>query len=98
MSQADDRTVVHLLRHGEVHNPEKVLYGRLPGYKLSDLGHRMAVRLDKTQRVAHGSCSYGRHRFGRARDVDDDARLDRTRSHRCRVFVARADDDRATRR
>jgi broad specificity phosphatase PhoE len=39
-----ERTVVHLLRHGEVHNPEKVLYGRLPGYRLSDLGHQMALR------------------------------------------------------
>lgn len=38
------RTTVHLLRHGEVHNPEKVLYGRLPGYYLSDLGHLMAQR------------------------------------------------------
>jgi broad specificity phosphatase PhoE len=37
-------TVVHLLRHGEVHNPQKVLYGRLPGYRLSDLGERMAER------------------------------------------------------
>ncbi|GAA4349279.1 histidine phosphatase family protein [Angustibacter luteus] len=36
------RTVVHLLRHGEVHNPEGVLYGRLPGYHLSDRGRRMA--------------------------------------------------------
>jgi len=36
------KTVVHLLRHGEVHNPEKILYGRLSGYHLSELGHRMA--------------------------------------------------------
>ncbi|MCA0321434.1 MAG: histidine phosphatase family protein [Actinobacteria bacterium] len=36
------RTVVHLLRHGEVHNPHHVLYGRLPGYHLSALGRRMA--------------------------------------------------------
>ena len=36
------RTVVHVLRHGEVHNPEKVLYGRLPGYRLSELGVQMA--------------------------------------------------------
>ncbi|MDF5754950.1 histidine phosphatase family protein [Spongiactinospora sp. TRM90649] len=35
-------TVVHLLRHGEVHNPGGVLYGRLPGYHLSDTGRRMA--------------------------------------------------------
>ncbi|MBK9475030.1 MAG: histidine phosphatase family protein [Tetrasphaera sp.] len=36
------RTVVHLLRHGEVDNPGHILYGRLPGYHLSDLGRRMA--------------------------------------------------------
>lgn len=40
----DERTVVHLLRHGEVYNPEGVLYGRLPGYVLSDLGQVMATR------------------------------------------------------
>jgi len=39
-----ERTVVHLLRHGEVHNPEKILYGRLAGYRLSDLGESMAER------------------------------------------------------
>ena len=38
-------TVVHLLRHGEVHNPEGVLYGRLPGYHLSELGRAMADRV-----------------------------------------------------
>lgn len=36
------RTTVHMVRHGEVYNPERVLYGRLPGYGLSDLGHEMA--------------------------------------------------------
>ena len=39
-----ERTVVHLLRHGEVHNPAGVLYGRLPGYHLSELGRKMADR------------------------------------------------------
>ena len=39
------RTVVHLLRHGEVHNPEGLLYGRLPGYHLSERGRAMAVRV-----------------------------------------------------
>jgi len=38
-------TTVHLLRHGEVHNPEGVLYGRLPGYNLSELGRQMAERV-----------------------------------------------------
>ena len=36
------RTTVHLLRHGEVHNPGQVLYGRLPGFGLSADGLRMA--------------------------------------------------------
>lgn len=36
------RTVVHLLRHGEVHNPDGILYGRLPGFRLSDIGTRQA--------------------------------------------------------
>lgn len=34
--------LLHLVRHGEVHNPEGVLYGRLPGFGLSELGLRMA--------------------------------------------------------
>ncbi|MCW2671518.1 MAG: Phosphoglycerate mutase [Frankiales bacterium] len=37
------RTTVHLLRHGEVHNPTRVLYGRLPGFRLSEDGRQMAV-------------------------------------------------------
>jgi broad specificity phosphatase PhoE len=40
-----ETTVVHVLRHGEVHNPGKVLYGRLPGYELSELGRKMADRI-----------------------------------------------------
>ncbi len=38
-----ERTIVHLMRHGEVHNPDGVLYGRLPEYFLSELGHQMAA-------------------------------------------------------
>ena len=40
-----ERTTVHLVRHGEVFNPEKLLYGRLPGYRLSTLGEQMAERI-----------------------------------------------------
>ena len=39
------RTVVHLLRHGEVHNPERILYGRLPGFRLSERGLRQAEQV-----------------------------------------------------
>jgi broad specificity phosphatase PhoE len=35
-------TTVHLVRHGEVENPAGVLYGRLPGYHLSQRGRSMA--------------------------------------------------------
>jgi broad specificity phosphatase PhoE len=35
-------TIVHLVRHGEVANPERVLYGRLPGFRLSQDGEMMA--------------------------------------------------------
>ncbi len=35
-------TIVHLVRHGEVANPSGVLYGRLPGYHLSENGQMMA--------------------------------------------------------
>ncbi|MGZ4666803.1 MAG: histidine phosphatase family protein [Frankiaceae bacterium] len=31
-----------MVRHGEVHNPEKVLYGRLPAFQLSERGRRQA--------------------------------------------------------
>lgn len=35
-------TRVHVMRHGEVHNPEGILYGRLPGYYLSERGRAQA--------------------------------------------------------
>lgn len=35
-------TVVHVLRHGEVFNPDRILYGRLPGFHLSDTGRDQA--------------------------------------------------------
>jgi broad specificity phosphatase PhoE len=34
--------LIHLVRHGEVHNPSGVLYGRLPEFHLSERGHKMA--------------------------------------------------------
>ena len=38
-----ETTVVHVMRHGEVHNPTGVLYGRLPHFRLSPAGERMAL-------------------------------------------------------
>jgi broad specificity phosphatase PhoE len=42
MTAEEPKTVIHLLRHGEVANPDRVLYGRLPGFRLSELGVQMA--------------------------------------------------------
>lgn len=36
---------IHLVRHGEVFNPEGILYGRIPGYGLSERGFEMAERV-----------------------------------------------------
>lgn len=47
MSQTPD-TIVHLLRHGEVHNPQGVLYGQRDGFHLSELGRQMAQRVADT--------------------------------------------------
>ncbi|HZG90575.1 MAG TPA: histidine phosphatase family protein [Pseudonocardia sp.] len=46
-STSAPRTVVHLLRHGEVHNPEGILYGRLAGFRLSERGREQAERVAK---------------------------------------------------
>ena len=39
------RTLVHVVRHGEVFNPAKILYGRLPNFHLSELGLKMAEKV-----------------------------------------------------
>lgn len=39
-----DATTIYLVRHAEVHNPEQVLYGRLPRFRLSEAGRRQAER------------------------------------------------------
>jgi len=36
------RTIVHFVRHGEVANPDGILYGRIPGFRLSEDGQMMA--------------------------------------------------------
>ena len=41
-------TRVHVMRHGEVHNPEGILYGRLPGYRLSERGLAQAQAVADT--------------------------------------------------
>ncbi|MFT4042797.1 MAG: histidine phosphatase family protein [Gordonia sp. (in: high G+C Gram-positive bacteria)] len=38
-------TIVHMMRHGEVHNPDGILYGRLPGFRLSTSGRAQAEKV-----------------------------------------------------
>lgn len=42
---------LHFVRHGEVHNPDHILYGRLENFGLSDRGHAMAKRVAETLKV-----------------------------------------------
>lgn len=51
---------VHLMRHGQVHNPDGVLYERLPGFHLSEIGRAMAERMGEYTAefdLAHLRCS-----------------------------------------
>lgn len=41
-------TIVHVLRHGEVHNPNGILYGRLPGFSLSVAGRSQAAAVARS--------------------------------------------------
>ena len=43
---------LHLVRHGEVENPRGVIYGRLPGYNLSERGRRQAAAAARRLRDA----------------------------------------------
>lgn len=43
---------VHLVRHGEVHNPGHVVYASLPGYRLSDTGIAQAQEVGRYLRSA----------------------------------------------
>lgn len=41
------RTLIHLVRHAEVHNPDNIFYGRLEGFHLSERGYRQAEALGR---------------------------------------------------
>lgn len=54
------RATVHLLRHGLVHNPDGILYGRLPDFHLSEVGQKMAERMAEYTAdfdIVHFRCS-----------------------------------------
>lgn len=45
---SDVETIVHVMRHGEVHNPKGILYGRLPGFQLSVTGRSQAAAVARS--------------------------------------------------
>ncbi len=47
---SDVETIVHVLRHGEVHNPKGILYGRLSGFGLSVTGQAQAQAVARSLR------------------------------------------------
>ena len=79
MTELAGRTVVHLLRHGEVHNPTAVLYGRLPGFRLSELGQRQALTVAEHLRdndITHVVASPLQRAQETARPISDSHRLE----------------------
>ncbi len=62
------RTIVHVLRHGEVHNPRGILYGRLPGFRLSVAGEAQA-RAVASVRAEHDITQGGGARRQRAQET-----------------------------
>ena len=38
-------TTIHFVRHGEVENPERIAYGRMPGFHLSNNGKKKAKKV-----------------------------------------------------
>ncbi|MCC6729289.1 MAG: histidine phosphatase family protein [Chthonomonadales bacterium] len=50
--------VLYLVRHGNVHNPERVAYGRLPGFVLSERGRAEAVEAARTLAPASFAAVY----------------------------------------
>lgn len=49
----ETQTIVHLVRHGEVHNPEGILYGRLPNFRLSEVGRSQAETVARVLGQGH---------------------------------------------
>ena len=83
-------TIVHLLRHGEVHNPAGVLYGRSPGYHLSDLGVKMATQVAeaiKDREITHLRVSPLERAQETAQPLAEARALDMVTDHRVIVWT-----------
>ena len=74
-------TTVHLLRHGQVRNPDRIVYGRMSGYGLTELGARMAeaAAAELAGRVRDGARATGNAVREGARETREAAREATTR-------------------
>lgn len=52
------KTVIYFLRHGEVENPKQILYGRLPGFPLSNTGRNGIENLAQEFKNKEIDCIY----------------------------------------
>lgn len=66
-------TRLSFVRHGDVHNPEQVFYGRLPGFGLSDTGRRQACAAAATLREKPIAAVYT-SQLRRARETAEEIR------------------------
>ncbi|MGC9348372.1 MAG: histidine phosphatase family protein [Anaerolineae bacterium] len=51
-------TRITLVRHGHVHNPDNVVYGRLPGFDLSEIGRQQAAEAAEVLRDSNLAALY----------------------------------------
>lgn len=58
MTESATLTRITLVRHGDVHNPDNIIYGRLPGFRLSDVGVRQVEAAAETLAAAELTALY----------------------------------------
>lgn len=46
-AHSSNKTTIYLVRHAEVFNPKRIIYGCLPGFGLSRLGHYQAQKIKR---------------------------------------------------
>ncbi len=51
-------TIIHFIRHAQVNNPEKIAYGRMAGFKLSESGKKEAAKVGEFFKNKKISCIY----------------------------------------
>lgn len=53
-----EHVVIYFVRHGQVNNPERIAYGRMPGFHLSDEGKKKAKKVGEYLNNKKISCIY----------------------------------------